>query len=85
MWLPFVIVAILIAILTLLVYNRYASFTSHPLWVPITALTGFYLSFSIVFLIPIDVSSVSSSSTQSTTRVHPTEFSFSWAEHVRHL
>lgn len=58
MWLPFVIVALLIAILTLLVYNHYASFTSHPVWVPITVLTGFYLSFCIVFLIPIDVSSV---------------------------
>lgn len=57
MWLPFVIVALLIAILTLLVYNHYASFTSHPVWVPITVLTGFYLSFCIVFLIPIDVSS----------------------------
>jgi hypothetical protein len=57
MWIPFVIVALLIAILTLLVYNHYAPFTTHPLWVPITVLTGFYLSFSIVFLIPIDVSS----------------------------
>jgi hypothetical protein len=58
MWIPFVIVALLIAILTLMVYNHYAPFTTHPLWVPITVLTGFYLSFSIVFLIPIDVSSV---------------------------
>jgi len=58
MWLPFVIEALIVAVLTVIVYRYFASFTKHPPYVPILVLLGWYLAFSIVFLVPIDISSV---------------------------
>jgi len=58
MWLPFVIEALIVAVLTVIVYRYFASFTKHPPYVPLLVLLGWYLAFSIVFLVPIDISSV---------------------------
>eukprot|EP01089_Gocevia_fonbrunei_P009719 TRINITY_DN22102_c0_g1_i1.p1 TRINITY_DN22102_c0_g1~~TRINITY_DN22102_c0_g1_i1.p1 ORF type:complete len:149 (-),score=7.68 TRINITY_DN22102_c0_g1_i1:318-764(-) len=56
MWLLIVLEALLVFLLTLLIYRKYASW-SLPWYVPVTVLLGWYFSFSIVFLAPIDVAS----------------------------
>ena len=58
-WLPLVLVATLLFTLVLLTLSRFGNLKSQPWYVTMACTVGWFFPFWIVFLLPLDLASVS--------------------------